>query len=61
MFFPCRTELFSVLLQIVRVIEQILYAPNEEEARQIVQKTQMEYAGQVFIDGEEVLDQENGE
>lgn len=50
-----------MFLQIVRVIEQILYAPNEEEARQIVQKTQMEYAGQVFIDGEEVLDQENGE
>ncbi|GMH42285.1 hypothetical protein BSKO_10204 [Bryopsis sp. KO-2023] len=46
---------------IVKVIEQILYAPNEEEARQIVQKTQMEYAGQVFMDGEDAIDQENGE
>lgn len=41
----------------MKVIEQILYAPNEEEARAIVQKTQMEYTGAVFVDS----DEQNGE
>lgn len=41
----------------MKTIEQILYAPNEEEARAIVTKCQMEYAGSVFAEADEV---ENG-
>lgn len=48
------------MYQIVKVVEQILYAPNEEQAREIVRQTQMEYAGQVYVDTEEQNGQENG-
>lgn len=37
----------------IKVVEQVLYAPNEEQAREIVRQTQMEYAGQVYVDAEE--------
>lgn len=48
--------------QIIKIIEQILYAPNEEEARAIVQKCQMDYAGSVFAEADELghMDDENG-
>ncbi|CAD7697315.1 unnamed protein product [Ostreobium quekettii] len=49
--------------EMIKVVEQILYAPNEEQARDIVRQTQMEYAGQVYVDAEEQngdAGQENG-
>jgi len=49
---------------IIKIIEQILYAPNEEEARAIVQKCQMDYAGSIFAEGDElpqtIEEDENG-
>lgn len=45
---------------IVKVIEQILYAANEDQARELVRQTQLEYAGQVYVDAEEPNGQENG-
>eukprot|EP00210_Caulerpa_lentillifera_P005775 g5522.t1 len=42
----------------MKIIEQILYAPNEEEARAIVTKCQMDNAGNVFAEADEEV--ENG-
>eukprot|EP00210_Caulerpa_lentillifera_P008262 g7884.t1 len=45
-------------LPMMKTIEQILYAPSEEEARSIVTKCQMDYGGTVFAEADEA---ENGD
>jgi len=49
---------------IMKIVEQILYAPNEEEARAIVQKCQMDYAGNVYAEADDVvhpIEEDDGE